>query len=466
MADKNSQILNASKSQAEQFCNRSSFVVTAIKEYIYKKGWHIDEPEKVCGVSLKSIEDLDIYLFTNFAAPNEPVNFQPGDLAGLSGLKRLTIRSDKPIQLPSGLFDDLSSLEALSLNDGIEASPGLFKNLSSLKFLSLNGDAYSKLPNLLSLPDSSEGIALILNSTNITHLPDDTLPPNVLSEFKYQNNPILKKTSLQRIAPRFFRNQSQLKKIDITPVTVDALSDETFYGLSALEELTLDGGASEKSDKISKAVLPNLFKGLASLKVLTLQNNFVKNVPQNWFKDLSALDRLNFNNNYVQVLPSDFLSGADNIRIVYMRFNDLTALSPELEERLRYVKYIDLTGNNLPKTNFDLPTVVCTGTDGLHSVTVDKTSLQVTGNGPRFGENGITTAATKKNTSDPFSGTITYYSIDLAPWNQPGSVHALVQASTTGIVGKIRKTSAIGCSWALEFQCQQKDDISLTCIEK
>ncbi len=100
----------------------------------------------VTAAHLATINDLSI----DISMRNGPSSLLVGDFDGLTGLINLTIEDDYDVEtLPSGIFDDLTSLTMLSIESTIlnTLPSDIFDNLSSLTELILHDNELTSLPS-------------------------------------------------------------------------------------------------------------------------------------------------------------------------------------------------------------------------------------------------------------------------------------------------------------------------------
>ena len=188
--------------------------------------------------------------------------------------------------MPDGLFDHLTNLTTLRLNDNQLSSlpDGLFDHLTNLPVIHLNDNQLSSLPD-----------GLFDNLTKLTEI--------------YLHN-----------------NQLGL------------LPTGLFDNLTALEQLGLF------NNRLS-ALPDGLFDSLTNLPVIHLNDNQLSSLPDGLFDNLTKLQEIFLHNNQLSSLPAGLFGNLTNLGAVYLINNRLSSLPPGLFGNLTNTIYFELSGN-------------------------------------------------------------------------------------------------------------------------
>lgn len=212
---------------------------------------------------------------------------QEGNFAALSNLKRLTfeIIIDK---IDKNGFEGLDCLEKLEF-----CSSG-FSKLSSFELNKL---------------DKLQKLSIIYHSINC-----------------------IEKNSLKLSALKILKLESnKIKKIQ----------SEAFKFLKNLEELYLDNQRNEiKLESYSLA-------GLKSLKILSLQKNFIQDLDSDLFNDLKELEYLSLRQNSIKFLNFKILNSLSNLQFLDLSLNEDIVLDYEKLE-LNNLKFLIINSKKIP----------------------------------------------------------------------------------------------------------------------
>ena len=285
-----------------------------------------------------------------------------GDFRGLSNLQKLRFWSiDNLTTVPSGVFDDLTSLETLVLSPGSLTSlpADLFDNLSHLKHLeldynedltSLPAGIFDNLTNLETLDLSITGLTslpagVLDNLTNLQKLrftssPLATLPGGVFDELASLKHLDLRANDLASLPAGVFNNLANLEYLNLVSNDLTALPAAAFAGLSNLEELYL-----RYNDLTS---LPaDGFGKLYRLDHLHLEYNELTALPDGVFDDLTSLETLKLRDNNLSALPDAIFDNLDDLRHLDLAYNDLTSLPDGVFDNLDDLQQLELFDNGL-----------------------------------------------------------------------------------------------------------------------
>ena len=249
-----------------------------------------------------------------------PIQFQIGDFSGLTALATLEMNGHAGIILPDGIFDDLTSLERLSLyNSKFTTIPNAVLGLTSLKILnmgyhriaSIPAGAFDQLTQLntlildggaayantfTSLPDGvfdnlTSLTRLDLAQNKITSLPDGVF--DHLTSLERLN--LARNSLLSSLPDGVFDNLTSLISLNLSGVKLTSLPDGVFDNLTSLTSLTIRGRLSSLS--------ADDFSGLSSLTSLDLSGNQLTSLPAGIFSRLPSLTSLRLGRNAVDPLP-------------------------------------------------------------------------------------------------------------------------------------------------------------------
>jgi carboxypeptidase N regulatory subunit len=263
---------------------------------------------------------------------------------GWDNLKVLRIQGCEMDELYWEMFDGLSQLEHLSLEDnGIKEVPAFsFYGTPNIKTLSLAHNeildmSYRSLAGLLELQ------LLDISDNNIGKLSEQTFPPFPKLEIvDLRQNPIrnlfpsifgvMNKTEVLYIGaddvPLEFNSQkpfehlNSLIYLEIPNLVVPKMDQHTFGSLSNLEVLKVRSGEIPfiEFDTFSKMlklkelhlrrckieeISMDTFFGAKKLEIADLSHNKLKEVPPGLFDDQHDLTEIHLNDNQLTALPSD-----------------------------------------------------------------------------------------------------------------------------------------------------------------
>jgi Leucine-rich repeat (LRR) protein len=281
---------------------------------------------------------------------------------GWKGLKVLRIKQCWMDELYWEIFDGLSSLEHLSLEDnGIrEISPFTFYGTPNIKSLSLAHNeildiTYRSLAGLLKLQ------LLDLSYNEIAKLSENTFPPFPnLEILDLRENPIqtifpstfgvLNKTEVlqmgsDKVAIEFstdhpFEHLKNLIVLEISRMNINKLDEDTFISMHNLEVLKIKSGKIPIIEFDTFAKMLNLrelhltnceieeismdtFLGAKKLEIVDLSFNKIKEIPQGIFEDQHEIVEIYLNDNQLNSLPTDIfkLNSLKMIRLMNNSWN-------------------------------------------------------------------------------------------------------------------------------------------------
>ncbi|XP_049533169.1 chaoptin [Anopheles darlingi] len=306
-----------------------------------------------------------------------------------ANLQTLLLRNNKLTSLPYGAFAGLESIKEISLSfNGIHyVHPNVFDNVSAtLKILELSFGIYRQEYPAEALAILTELMWLGLDNNNLKSLPDDALV--TLGQLTYIN------LAFNRIAaiPRgLFRSDihRNLVEIDLSFNHLEELPALTFDSLELIQIINLS------SNKI-RAVHKNAFHDLPYLTYVDLSYNELQNVSEGAFSFLPSLlsvdlvhnalttlslkvfrqatnattpMRLNISGNAIETLDGDvnsllyvysldashnqlqdttvFRALAFSLRILYLNWNNISALGNHAFGDLQILEVLNLAHNNI-----------------------------------------------------------------------------------------------------------------------
>ncbi|KAJ7393961.1 hypothetical protein OS493_003630 [Desmophyllum pertusum] len=240
------------------------------------------------------------------------VNLTKNALQGLKQLKFLEIieqSKGRPFKILNGAFNDLSSLEYMTLRDNVNTylASDVFKGLLSLRELILSRNYLSQI----------------------------SMEINNLEKLDLSNN------QLSILDEKSFRGSgSSLKYLDLRGNKLKTISKDTFQTLSSLRELYL------ANNELSE--LPTgIFQDLTDLIKLDLSQNEISELPQFIFKELKSLKTLYLNNNKItDILPNAF-AGLKNLENLYLQGNLLKDMPIETFKGLSRLRNLKLDSFSL-----------------------------------------------------------------------------------------------------------------------
>ncbi len=271
------------ESSAAGICGRTEQVVAAILDRI------------------RDISDCALVTEAHLAAIDRRIDLgnkgitslKPGDFAGLSSLKELTITDNPLTVLQDEMFAGLRSLETLWLfNNRLTTLPrAAFFELSELTELRLTNNLLSSLEEGMFIGLSTLQ-SLHLNGNRLTSLPDRV----------FAGMPVLEEMHLAR---------NQLRSV----------TREAFSGLPLLRRLFL------YENRLEAAGLPDgVFSDLISLWFLDLAENQLTDLSGGEFSGLESLGSLDLSENLLTSLPDGAFAGMSRLFSLWLHDNPVDPL--------------------------------------------------------------------------------------------------------------------------------------------
>ncbi|XP_052003047.1 toll-like receptor 13 [Xyrauchen texanus] len=235
----------------------------------------------------------------------------------LISLKTLNLRNNQIAVIFNYSFHTLSNLTILDLGgnkitqlkphafDGLFSLTNLYLDRNRLKFI--DGMLFGKLHTTLKVLD--------LQANHIQYFTEHTHSPFInltrLLDLKLDAQEPYGITLLPRA---LFRGLKSLKRLSLTKNHISGFGEETFDDLQNLEFLTLENSC------VGIAQLkPGIFKNLRKLKQLIVENMGIKFFSQEVFGNLTGLKVLHLNRNDMQSLDIHLLNNLTNLSYIDLR---------------------------------------------------------------------------------------------------------------------------------------------------
>jgi Leucine-rich repeat (LRR) protein len=214
----------------------------------------------------------------------------PDELANVAELRRLDVRGNWFEAFPKAIPNMPKLLYLDIAQNKIDSLPDDIRQCSLLTHLDLSKSKYKALPPLLGTLDKLEYLDISYNQIPV--LPTNFTNFKALRYLNISQNPLKNTKTLSKDISNF----SQLEQLYIGGIGLTSL-DNTFYALTQLRVLNLDGNKLER-------VAPELGK-FTLLESLDLSGNKLDSLPENTVSKLQNLTYLNLEANKLTVLPAD-----------------------------------------------------------------------------------------------------------------------------------------------------------------
>ncbi|KAM0680514.1 hypothetical protein GINT2_001202 [Glugoides intestinalis] len=228
----------------------------------------------------------------------------------MKNIKRLDITGIKELEkIPDLLFDDLTNLESLRLQDNNikELQPNIFNNLQKLESLNLSDNKLTELPSCV--------------FDGLVNLKSLWLPNNNIKELQ----------------PNIFNNLQKLEELNLDNNKLTEFPEGILSELGSLQTLDL-------SKNEIKSFPIGLFTGITKLKSLSLSNNKLTEIPPS-ILSLTNLESLDISSNNLTSVPKE-IGNMSKLRYLYLNSNSITEISSEIKS-LKKLYILDLKGNPL-----------------------------------------------------------------------------------------------------------------------
>uniref|UniRef100_A0A1B6C0H1 TIR domain-containing protein n=1 Tax=Clastoptera arizonana TaxID=38151 RepID=A0A1B6C0H1_9HEMI len=280
-------------------------------------------------------------------------------LQGLHEVKKLYLDNNGLTSIPEELFKDMDNLEILSLRDNsiilhkevfhhlpklkmlelgnnnlTHLEPGIFYNLTQLKILNLWKNKLNNLTKTV-FSDLRNLSQLDLRNNEITQIKSD-----LFSNLSKLKNISLQKNKFISLPHGLFLNNSQLEYINIySNIQLKTLPNGLFANLTKLKTIGME--------KCSVMALPSDLLWGSSVKVLNLQENLLRTLPEDIFRDATHLETLDLGTNLIANLPDTLFNNARNLKILKLNRNQLEVISMRLFSKLDNLEELYLENNKL-----------------------------------------------------------------------------------------------------------------------
>lgn len=277
-------------------------------------------------------------------------------------------------------FTFLTGISSLDLSNSsiqsIKGSP--FENLTKLGTLSLRNN---KLED-----GSMEGLSGLrsIHTLDLSNNMLSTFPSFNGSHFPSLSELLLGGNEISRLCRHHMRNMTSLKEIVLKGNVIEFIEDDAFAETPNVTSLNLD--FMKVSHLPNMSYLPKLLFLLANngkleylphdlcrtcrhLAVLEVENNMLQTLPSftggcklqalialgNRIETLvsdtllgqSLLHLLDLEGNKIRSIPEGFFNHTYDIEFLYLRYNQLTSLSPDVFASMPYLIHVDLSHNNI-----------------------------------------------------------------------------------------------------------------------
>uniref|UniRef100_H0ZFQ3 Podocan n=1 Tax=Taeniopygia guttata TaxID=59729 RepID=H0ZFQ3_TAEGU len=333
------------------------------------------------GIDLKEFPLLLPELTNHLSLQNNQIEeIFPEELARLYRLETLNLQNNRLTSkgLPEEAFEHLENLNYLYLaNNKLTVAPKFLPNtLISADFAAnyltkIYGLTFGQKPNLRSvylhnnklsdagLPDNmfngSNNVEILIMSSNFLKYVPKNLPP-ALYKLHLQSN------KLEKIPKGAFSELAGLRELYLQNnyLSNEGMDNETFWKLSSLEYLDLSSNnLSQIPSGLPRNIVllhleKNAIKGLKKLHTVHLYNNMLERIPSGLPRRVKTLMILH--NQISEINRNDFAT-TYFLEELNLSYNKLTSpqIHREAFRKLRQLKSLDLSGNNLHMVPFGFP---------------------------------------------------------------------------------------------------------------
>ncbi|OLS24791.1 MAG: hypothetical protein HeimC2_20960 [Candidatus Heimdallarchaeota archaeon LC_2] len=141
-------------------------------------------------------------------------------------------------------------------------------------------------------------------------------------------------------------SKGELYKLDLSNLGITLLPERCFPQIDSLESIFL------MSNPI-KEIGENFLFGVPNLRVISLRNCGIENIPNNFFAKSIYLESLVLSNNHLTSIPIA-IKGLQNLTDLRIASNHLTQIKIELLETLSNLKVLDLQNNEIIALHEDM----------------------------------------------------------------------------------------------------------------
>ncbi|KAF2893558.1 hypothetical protein ILUMI_12612, partial [Ignelater luminosus] len=275
---------------------------------------------------------------------------------GLYSLTELSLKKNLITKIDSQLFQGLFSLEQLFLTDNKIniLEDNCFKDLNKLTFLVLANNSLTIIT-----PSTFAGLVnlqnLYLSNNQIKHLQAEAFSNNT-----QLTNLFLEENNLIQIEPNTFRTANKLLRIHLSKNKINKLEKNSLNGLEALNYLLLNDNQIETLSTDTFEHLHNLqsleirnntieylssgiFSKLENLQFLYLSGNQITNLPDDIFRPLQKLYILALDHNHIEHVSRKLFSNLTYLVDIRLSHNQISVIEPRSFELTheRLAVYLD-----------------------------------------------------------------------------------------------------------------------------
>ncbi|XP_052809707.1 toll-like receptor Tollo isoform X2 [Mya arenaria] len=228
-------------------------------------------------------------------------------------LQALDLARNSIMTIDKDAFAGLLSLNRLYLQENhiYSANPDFLSHMNNLKRLNISHNYFSDLPSLKLLGFLEN---LDASRNNIEQLSEETFIAQVNTrDINLSNN------RLSRLSDSIFLSCNSLENLDLSNNLIHFLHPSIFMNLG-IKTLFLQGN---KIESIGKT-----FSYMEKLHELNLSSNQISDTLQRRTFP-GRIEMLDLSDNRLEVIRPHAFDNLDNIRVVDLRFNQITTLQPE-----------------------------------------------------------------------------------------------------------------------------------------
>lgn len=293
--------------------------------------------EQVDGPFLYSKSLLYLYLADNHLSKLSPYFF-----ANISGLDKLDLSGNPLHIIEPGIFDPLTSLKHLILNNCnlTHISSVAFSSLGHLTILELAGNSLkSHVDWTLILGNLGRLEHLELRQSGVSNLPE-----NVFFNNTWLRSLVLAENELSDldVATTLGHNLVHLDFLDLSYCKLKGpLSEDAFANATKLRTLILSG------NHLSAADLAVALSPLLKLVKLSLRDCELTRLPANTFHKFTSLQELDISRNPLNNAFTALLSPLESLEHLDMGYSNLQRISRTTFLKMSALKTLILSGNKL-----------------------------------------------------------------------------------------------------------------------
>ncbi|XP_023236946.1 uncharacterized protein LOC111636027 [Centruroides sculpturatus] len=235
-----------------------------------------------------------------------------------------------------------------------------FSNMSFLRSVEIRGVNTSKLLNLTfhNVPS--------LTSLRIIQYNFTLFPNKPFRELINLSELVIKFGRLIVLPEDLFYNLCNLKKLHLSLNIIESISPLVFRNLTRLEYLDLEWNQI-------KALPSDMLKGLSTLKIFSVSGNHeLSEIPSGFFKKMHNLTHFSAWSCSISSLEEDVFSDLFNLKIVYLNFNKIQHLSPNLLRNNKLLTQFSCSYNKIST----LPTGIFNGLSELRELDLRGNQLE------------------------------------------------------------------------------------------